>query len=163
MRPEHAWSLRRRVVLPGVVLLLGVFGLPSQDRPEVVAGAVVGPPWEGSAVVPGPRAAEPRAEEPGIQVRIYTINRGKLDEFVAAWSAGVYPLRQAHGFRIPAAWVNRERNEFIWVVRYEGSESWEVAEERYYGSAGRAALDPDPAQWIAQANQWFVEEVPLAR
>jgi len=27
------------------------------------------------------------------QLRMYTINRGKMDDFVRAWKAGVYPLR----------------------------------------------------------------------
>lgn len=95
------------------------------------------------------------------QLRVYTINRGKLDEFVAAWRAGVYPLRLEHGFQIPDAWVNRERNEFIWLLSYDGPESWESKEAAYYGSTARAAVDPDPRQFIAHANQWFIEPVDL--
>lgn len=95
------------------------------------------------------------------QLRIYTINRGKLDEFVAAWRKGVYPLRLTHGFSIPAAWVNRERNEFIWLLTWDGSEPFAEKERAYYASAERAAVEPDPRQWIAQVNQFFVEPVPL--
>ncbi len=95
------------------------------------------------------------------QLRIYVINRGKLDDFVAAWMAGVYPLRRAHGFAIPQVWINRERNEFIWLLAYDGPEDWEEKERAYYGSQERAALDPDPRQYIAQANQGFVSPIAL--
>jgi hypothetical protein len=93
------------------------------------------------------------------QLRVYTINRGKLDDFVQAWRKGVYPLRLQHGFRIPGAWVIRERNEFVWIVAYDGPEDWQAKEAAYYASAERAALDPDPAQYIAQAEQCFMTTV----
>jgi hypothetical protein len=97
------------------------------------------------------------------QLRVYVIDRGRMDAFVAAWTAGVYPLRLQHGFDIPRAWINRERNEFIWLLTYDGPERWEDKEAAYYGSQERAALVPDPRQDIAQANQWFVEAVALPR
>ncbi|MGH2585131.1 MAG: NIPSNAP family containing protein [Dehalococcoidia bacterium] len=95
------------------------------------------------------------------QLRVYVINRDALDEFVQAWLAGVYPLRLRNGYRIPAAWVSRERNEFIWLLTYNGSENWAEKEASYYASAERAAVDPDPRQFIAQANHYFLESVPL--
>ena len=52
------------------------------------------------------------------QLRIYTINRGKLDDFVEGWKKFVYPLHYQFGFTIPQAWVIRERNEFVWIVSY---------------------------------------------
>ncbi len=52
------------------------------------------------------------------QLRIYTINRGKLDAFVEGWKKFVYPLHYHFGFTIPQAWVIRERNEFVWIVSY---------------------------------------------
>ena len=93
------------------------------------------------------------------QLRIYTINRGKLDDFVQAWHQGVYPLRQRYGFAIPNAWVIRERNEFVWILTYDGPESFEVRDAAYYASPERAALDPDPVQYIARAEHWFLSPV----
>jgi hypothetical protein len=93
------------------------------------------------------------------QLRIYTINRDKLDAFVDAWVKGVYPLRQRFGFRIDGAWAIKERNEFIWMISYDGD--WVAQEQAYYASAERAAIDPDPAQYIAQTNQWFIVPVLL--
>ena len=93
------------------------------------------------------------------QLRIFTINRGKMDDFVKAWTAGVYPLRRKHGFNIEAAWVIRERNEFIWILSCDGPEEFESRDAAYYASAERAALDPDPAQYIARAEHWFMTSV----
>ena len=96
------------------------------------------------------------------QLRRYTINRGKLDDFIAAWRNGVYPLRQRHGFHIDGAWAIRERSEFIWLMSYEG-EDWDVRDRAYYASPERAALDPDPAQWIARTEHWFVTPIVAGR
>jgi len=93
------------------------------------------------------------------QLRLYTINKGKLDDFVKAWAEGVYPLRLKHGFNIEAAWVIKERNEFVWILTYDGPEDWATQEAAYYASPERAALDPDPAQWIAQPEHWFITSV----
>ncbi len=95
------------------------------------------------------------------QLRRFTINRGKMEAFVEAWTAGVYPLRQKQGFQTEAAWVIKERNEFIWVLSYGGPEDFESKDAAYYASAERAALDPDPAQYIARAEHWLITLVPL--
>jgi hypothetical protein len=95
------------------------------------------------------------------QLRIYTINRGSLDAFVDAWKRGVYPLRKQFGFNVERAWLVRERNQFVWLVTYEGPGDWESAEKAYYASAQRAGLEPDPARFIALPEQWFAEPVVL--
>lgn len=93
------------------------------------------------------------------QLRIYTINRDRLADFVEAWRTKIYPLRRKLGFRVDGAWVIRERNQFVWILSYDGPETWEAMDAAYYGSPQRAALDPDPAQWIAQVSQWFITPV----
>lgn len=94
------------------------------------------------------------------QLRRYTINRGKLDDFVAAWQRGVVPLRQRHGFHVDGAWLIRDRSEFVWLMRYDGDD-WEAKDKAYYASPERAALSPDPAQLIAKVEHWFVTPVKL--
>ncbi|MBI3975118.1 MAG: NIPSNAP family protein [Armatimonadetes bacterium] len=93
------------------------------------------------------------------QLRIYTINRGKLDDFVQAWSAGVYPLRRRFGYSIDGAWVIRERNEFVWILSYDGPDAWEAKEAAYYRSSERVNMDPNPASLIARPDQWFITPV----
>jgi hypothetical protein len=93
------------------------------------------------------------------ELRIYTINRGRLDDFVAAWREGVYPLRLEHGFQIPAAWISRENNQFIWILGYDGPESWEDKQSTYYGSTARQSLDVDPLDMIAHGDTWPITAV----
>lgn len=93
------------------------------------------------------------------QLRIFTINRGKMDEFVEAWLEGVYPLRLKHGFNIDSAWVIKERNEFMWTLSYDGPEDFEAKDAAYYDSAERVTLDPDPVQYIAKSEKWFITSV----
>jgi hypothetical protein len=92
------------------------------------------------------------------QLRRYTINRGRMDDFLRAWMAGVHPLRLKYGFRIDGTWIIRERNEFIWLVSYDGID-WDGREAEFRGSPERAAVDPDPAQYIAKNEHWFITEV----
>lgn len=94
-----------------------------------------------------------------VQLRLYTIDKGRLDDFASAWRAGVYPLRLKMGYRIPFAAKIPETNQFIWLVAYDGAESWEKKEAAYYGSAERKLLSPDPAQWIARPEQLLVYPV----
>lgn len=94
------------------------------------------------------------------QLRIYTINKGKLDDFVAGWKKFVHPLHYKFGFTIDRADVIRERNELVWIVSYDGSmEEWKAKQEAYYSSPERKSVNPDPAQHIAKTDRWFIESV----
>jgi hypothetical protein len=93
------------------------------------------------------------------QLRIYTINHGRMGDFVRAWREGIYPLRLRYGFRVAGAWIVEESNQFVWVLSYAGPESWEAREQAYHESPERQGLDPDPGRWVARAEAYFVEAV----
>ena len=93
------------------------------------------------------------------QLRLYTINKGHMDDFVAAWSKGVYPLWLKHGFKIERAGVIQERNQFMWVLSHDDPVDWEAKEKAYYASPERKSLTPDPSQWIARAERYFISQV----
>ncbi|MCH7786149.1 MAG: NIPSNAP family protein [Chloroflexi bacterium] len=93
------------------------------------------------------------------QIRIYTINKGSLRQFAAEWKEKVYPLRIEHGFQIHSAWLVESTNQFVWLISYDGPESWEAKEEAYYSSAQRKAMEPDPSRLIARSEQYFVESI----
>lgn len=140
----------KRVLSTGLSLLflLAGSGASSQDGDEVIVGsAAAGPELSG---LTGDGTWE---------LRIYTINRGRLDDFVSAWRDGVYPLRLEHGFKIPAAWISRGNNQFIWVLGYDGPLSWDEAQSAYYGSSRRQSLDVDPLDFIAHGDTWPIAAV----
>jgi NIPSNAP protein len=93
------------------------------------------------------------------QLRIYRIREGKLDEFVEAWRTHVRPLRERMGFVVEGAWVDRERERFVWMVSYLGPEGFEQRNADYYASPERSAIQPDPAELILEADTGFVEPV----
>ncbi len=49
------------------------------------------------------------------QIRIYTINRGEMDAFLAHFRDEVMPAHEKVGLPIVSTFVNRPQNEFIWV------------------------------------------------
>ncbi len=93
------------------------------------------------------------------QLRQYTIKAGQLDRFAEVWSSNVRPLRQKMGFVIEGAWKIPSEDRFVWIVSYDGPDGWEAANTRYYGSPERAAMDPDPASFIAGQSTSFIDPV----
>jgi hypothetical protein len=92
------------------------------------------------------------------QLRDYRIAPGRLDEFVAAWHAGVVPLRRRHGFRV-LAWSIPKESRFVWMLGYAGPQTFEEADDAYYEAPERVALTPDPAQWVVERLHVMVNAI----
>lgn len=90
------------------------------------------------------------------QLRVFTILPGKMEDFRHAWLAGVHPLRLKQGFTIPAAWSVADTNQFMWLLCYRGPESFQSKDDAYYASTERQLVKPDPREFIARAEKWFV-------
>ena len=86
------------------------------------------------------------------ELRRNRITAGHIDECVEAWLSGVVPLRRRFGFAIDGAWIVEATGELVWVLAYDGEDGFEAADRRYYASAERVALEPDPAQWFESAE-----------
>ncbi len=94
------------------------------------------------------------------QLRIYTINKGMMNEYVQAWRTGVVPLRQYFGFTIEGGWVIEGENRFVWIVSAQGTQDiWLAKEQAYYTSPERKALNPDPAFFVAHVETRFITSV----
>lgn len=97
------------------------------------------------------------------QLRDYRIAAGSMDEWVALWRAKVVPIRRSVGFTVAAAWVLEEEDRFIWLLTHPGTwDDFARADERYFASPERAALDPDPARFIEEQRNARLREVDLA-
>ena len=86
------------------------------------------------------------------QLRIYRIKDGELDAWVDEWSTHVAPLRERLGFRVLGPWI--EEQTFVWLLGHDGE--FAAADARYYASAERKALDPDPARHIEAQQQHMI-------
>jgi hypothetical protein len=82
------------------------------------------------------------------ELRIYRAKPGMLDDFVREWRERVLPLRRAHGFEVIGPWVTDDE-QFVWII---GHEDLAAADAAYYASPDRAALEPDPARYLADAE-----------
>lgn len=87
-----------------------------------------------------------------LQIREYTVKPGEMQEWVTEWRSKIVPLRESHGFEVLGGWTVDGTDEFIWIISYNGPKSWDQANEDYYSSPGRKALDPDPARHLAKTN-----------
>jgi hypothetical protein len=89
------------------------------------------------------------------QLREYTIEERKLDDFVREWRELVLPLRVAQGFSVLGPWVERDASRFVWIVGYDGD--LEAANEAYHESTERQAMSPDPARLVVEARTTLLE------
>jgi hypothetical protein len=72
------------------------------------------------------------------QMRIYTINRGAMDEFLTHFHDQTMPLHQKVGIDIVTTLVNRPQNEFIWVRTF-ADEADRDAKQAAFQQAARDA------------------------
>ena len=91
------------------------------------------------------------------QLRLYQLEPDRIDEFISVWRKQIVPARKAAGFTVEGAWVSREEAGFAWVVGYDGPGSFEKADKRYYDSSERAAIDPNPADFLLNVETVMVE------
>ena len=92
------------------------------------------------------------------QLRDYTIKDGESERFIEAWRNGVPALRRRFGFEVQG-WLVPDESRFVWILRYDGPGSFEEADRRYYDSPERLALEPDPAQWVAEKRHSMARPV----
>ena len=89
------------------------------------------------------------------EVRLYTINRGMMDSWLAVFKEKIMPTTAQYGVNIHAAWVNRPQNEFVWVRSYESAEKLNA----YTTSPERAAYSDLTSSHIAKLEVREVESV----
>lgn len=92
------------------------------------------------------------------QLRTYTVRDGLLDEWVERWRTEIVPLRLELGFTIGGAWTDRERNQFIWLISYDGPESFAERNALYWSSEARKDMNLDPQDYLLHTDDRTVEE-----
>ncbi|MFD0773653.1 NIPSNAP family protein [Streptomonospora algeriensis] len=93
------------------------------------------------------------------QLRTYTVREGLLDEWVERWREEIVPLRLRFGFRLGQAWIDRERNQFIWTISWEGEGSFEERNRQYWDSPERERMALDPRDYLEKTEARDVARV----
>ncbi len=96
------------------------------------------------------------------QLRIYTINRGMMDSWLALFEEHIRPLHQRLGIPVERSWVNADRTEFLWVRSFNSVEEIPEKEAAYFASPERSALGDIPTSHIAKMEVRLIEAVPVA-
>lgn len=74
------------------------------------------------------------------QVRIYTVNKGQMDDWLKVWTEQIAPLHARLGIVIEGAWVNRPQNEFVWVRSFNDETDMQDKMKRFRESPERQAI-----------------------
>lgn len=92
-----------------------------------------------------------------VQLRRYELVDGMMDDFVA-WFPGIVPVRAQYGFEVLFAYADREHDEFVWAVRFDGDEAaFRAAEAVYTASPERAAVFAGQPTRVATLHLALVE------
>ena len=68
------------------------------------------------------------------QLRMYTINRGMMDEWVKLFTKTLVPMQEKHRIKIEGAWVSEDNTQFIWIRSFANAEDVKAKEAAFYGS-----------------------------
>ncbi|PKB82240.1 MAG: hypothetical protein BZY88_05110 [SAR202 cluster bacterium Io17-Chloro-G9] len=77
------------------------------------------------------------------QLRIYTINRGMMDQWVKFFTETTVPIQEKQGIKVNGMWVNEDKNQFIWIRSFADAEDVKAKE---------AAFNQSP-EWNAVSDQ----------
>ena len=69
------------------------------------------------------------------QLRMYTINKGMMDQWTKYFSDVLIPMQEKHGIKVDGTWVNEAKNQFIWIRSFADAEDVKVKEASFYGSS----------------------------
>ena len=74
------------------------------------------------------------------QIRIYTINKGEMDNFLKHFKEDIVELHEKIGVPIVGTWVNRAQNEFIWVRNYKDKAELDAKNKELQAAVAAAGI-----------------------
>ena len=85
------------------------------------------------------------------QLRIYTVNRGMMDQWVKLFTEIIVPMQEKHGIKIEGMWVGEDSTQFIWIRSFANSEDMKAKKAAFYGSREWNAVMDQARSHIARA------------
>jgi hypothetical protein len=74
------------------------------------------------------------------QIRIYTINKGEMDNFLKHFKEDIVALHEKIGIPIVGTWVNRAQNEFIWIRNYKDKAELDAKSKELQAAVAAAGI-----------------------
>ena len=84
------------------------------------------------------------------QLRIYTVNRDRMDDWVEWFNDKLRPIAQQADHTILGPWVNEAKTEFVWIRTYDIAADAEAKDGRFYGSPEWKAVGREAGEFLAK-------------
>ena len=91
------------------------------------------------------------------QLRIYTVNRGKMDAWVEWFNSKAGPVAAQVSHQVLDPWINEARTEFIWIRTYESAEAAKAKDEAFSSLPAWQAIAGEAAEFVAK-----IEVTPMS-
>ena len=96
------------------------------------------------------------------QLRMYTVNRGMMDEWVSHFNQVLVPVLTKLGMKIESQWVSDDKSQFIWIRSFTDLEDLKALEERFYASPEWDSVKDKARSYLARIDVKLMEPVPMS-
>ena len=86
------------------------------------------------------------------QLRIYTINRGMIDQWVKHFTGNLVPLQEGLGIKIGGMWVNEDKNQFIWIRSFADDDDMKAKDAAFGASPDWQAIQGSARDHLARLD-----------
>ena len=93
------------------------------------------------------------------QLRVYTVNRGMMDQWVKYFNENVVPIMTDIGIKVSGQWVNSDGNQFIWIRSFSDADDLKAKEKAFYDSPAWQAVQDKARSHLARIEVHQMEPV----
>jgi len=102
---------------------------------------------------------QPTRFTPYAQLRVYTVNRGSMDEQLAIFRGEVIPLHKQNGHILYGPWVNEAKTKMVWLRNYQSAADAKAKDDGLYETDAWKTLRPKLAH-VALADVKPIFAIP---
>ena len=84
------------------------------------------------------------------QLRMYTVDRGMMDQWVKHFTEILVPMQEKHGIKIDGMWVSDDNAQFIWIRSFADAEDLKAKEAAFYSSSEWQAVIDHTRNYLAR-------------
>ena len=93
------------------------------------------------------------------QLRMYTVNRGMMDQWVKYFTENLVSMQEKYGIKIDGMWVNESKDQFIWIRSFADAEDVKAKEAAFYASPEWNAVVDTARSHLARLDVHTMEPV----
>ena len=86
------------------------------------------------------------------QLRIYTVNRGMMDQWAKFFDETVIPIQEKQGIKVNGTWVNEDQTQFVWIRSFANAEDVKAKEAAFNQSSEWGAVSDHARSHLARLD-----------